>query len=373
MKDVIIIGGGLAGLISAIQLAKGGLDVLLLEKHSFPLHKVCGEYVSNEVRPFLQSIDAYPDEHAPAEITRFLLSNIKGDSVDLPLTLGGFGISRYNFDEFLSKRALAAGAGIREEAHVHEVVREDGHFRVLLKGGETLSSRLVIGAWGKRSRLDKELERPFMDYRSDYIGVKYHIKADLPHNEVALHNFPGGYCGVSKIEDGTWNLCYLGSRRRLRHWGSIEALEEGDLCQNPALKTIFKEAQFLYEKPLVINEVSFRSKEAVQEGVFMAGDAAGLITPLCGNGMAMAIHGGKILSDLILQYYEPAAGDAWQQQALENAYKKAWQEQFARRLWVGRQFQQLFGQPFVSTLALGLLRFKPVGRLLVKQTHGEVF
>ena len=280
MKDVIIIGGGLAGLSAAIQLARAGLKVQLLEKHHFPLHKVCGEYVSNEVRPFLESIGAFPAEHKPALINRFRLSSVGGKSVSLPLELGGFGISRYCLDDFLAKKAEEAGAIISQGAHVLEAERKKAYFKIYLKGGEVLKSKLLIGAWGKRSRLDKLLERPFMGQRSDFIGVKYHIKADLPDDEVALHNFPGGYCGVSKIEEGKWNLCYLGSRSRLRHWGSIEAMEAGDLQQNPHLKKILQEATFLYEKPLVINEISFKQKQAVQDGVLMAGDAAGLITPL---------------------------------------------------------------------------------------------
>lgn len=359
----------MAGLTTAIQLAGAGLDVLLLEKHTFPLHKVCGEYISNEVKPYLESLGAYPADDKPAEISRFRLSNIRGKSVSLPLAMGGFGISRYRLDEFLSHKALDAGAEVRQGAHVQEIVREEGSFRVVLKGGAIESSRLLVGAWGKRSRLDKQLGRSFMDYRSDYIGVKYHIKAKLPADEIALHNFPGGYCGVSKIENNTWNLCYLGDRRRLRRWGSLAAMEEKDLQQNPQLKRIFREADFLFDKPLVINEVSFKQKQAVQDGIFMAGDAAGLITPLCGNGMAMAIHAGKILSELILEHYQPTAH--WRQDALEAAYKNAWHTMFARRLWVGRQFQQLFGQPLVSSMALALLRLKPLGRVLVRQTHGR--
>ncbi|WP_224995451.1 NAD(P)/FAD-dependent oxidoreductase [Cesiribacter sp. SM1] len=371
MKDVIIIGGGLAGLIASMQLAKAGLNVVLLEKHHYPFHKVCGEYISNEVTPFLQSIDAYPEAFKPAQVTSFRLSSVGGAETTLPLSLGGFGISRYCFDEFLSKKAEEAGAQVRQGAHVQEVRRQQSSFKVVLRGGEELSSRLVIGAWGKRSRLDKQLARPFMELRSDFIGVKYHIRGDLPPNEIALHNFPGGYCGLSKVEDNTWNLCYLGSRSRLRHWGSIEAMEEKDLQQNPHLRKIFRENEFLFQKPLVINEVNFSFKQAVDGGVLMAGDASGLITPLCGNGMAMAIHAGKILSELIVMHYEP--GTSGSQEKLEQAYKNAWQKQFARRLWMGRQFQLLFGHPLFSVAALQLLRLKPLGRLLVRQTHGKVF
>lgn len=363
-------GGGLAGLIAAIQLAEAGLKVQLLEKHAFPLHKVCGEYVSNEIRPFLESIGAYPAAHKPAEINTFCLSSIGGKQVRLPLQMGGFGISRYSLDNFLCKRAREAGAEVRENTHVLSLERFSNYFEVSLKGGEVLQSRLLIGAWGKRSRLDKRLERPFMEKRSDYIGVKYHIKGSFSPEEVALHNFRGGYCGISMVEDGAFNLCYLGSRKRLRHWGSIEAMEAGDLQQNPHLKSIFRQAEFLFEKPLVINEVSFEQKEAVVDGVLMAGDSAGLITPLCGNGMAMAIHAGKIVSEQIIRHYEPA--ENWQQSKLERAYTNAWRQQFARRLWAGRQLQRLFGRPLISDLSLQLMRFDALGHLLVKQTHGKL-
>src|SRR5687767_1444022 len=96
MQDVIIVGGGLAGLINAIQLAKAGLQVLLVEKKQYPFHKVCGEYVSNEVLPFFQKLDINPDYLGASHITRLQVTSPSGKyQLSMPLDLGGFGISRY--------------------------------------------------------------------------------------------------------------------------------------------------------------------------------------------------------------------------------------------------------------------------------------
>jgi flavin-dependent dehydrogenase len=102
----------------------------------------------------------------------------------------------------------------------------------------------------------------------------------------------------------------------------------------------------------------------------MTGDAAGMITPLCGNGMAMAIHSCKILSDLILSSNKTTFDRA----KLEQQYSNAWKNLFERRLWAGRQIQNLFGGEWTSNVAVNLARYsKPVARFLVDQTHGKPF
>src|SRR3712207_6418581 len=111
MYDVIIVGGGLAGLVNAIQLAKAGLQVVLVEKKTYPFHKVCGEYVSNEVLPFLQSLGVYPHELGASHITHLQVSSPSGKQVlTTALDLGGFGLSRYVLDNYLYELAQKAGA-----------------------------------------------------------------------------------------------------------------------------------------------------------------------------------------------------------------------------------------------------------------------
>jgi len=371
LRDVIIIGGGLAGLVNAIQLARTGLDVLLLEKNQYPFHKVCGEYISNEVVPFMKSLGIYPLEMEPAQITRFQLTSTNENQALLNLDLGGFGISRYALDHYLLQKAVEAGATVLQNASVEYVNYEDDEFQVAWSGSGEGFSRLVIGAYGKRSKLDKGLDRGFISKRSPFIAVKYHIKTNFPPDLIALHNFRGGYCGIVKVEGENFNLCYLSRRENLKISGSISQMEEQILSQNPYLRTLFKESEFIFEKPLVINEVSFTPKNAVEDHILMSGDSAGLITPLCGNGMAMAIHSAKILSQLILHHYDPKGFSRYQ---LESEYAREWSSNFARRLWVGRATQNLFGSPWASNLGVGLFKYlKPLARKLVEQTHGDPF
>ncbi len=371
MKDIIIIGGGLAGLVSAIQLAEAGLSVLVIEKKAYPFHRVCGEYISNEVVPFLRSIDAYPEALQPTAIRRLLLTSASGRSETMPLDLGGFGVSRYALDEFLYRRAQRAGAAFLLETQVQGVSFQDDYFTVTLPQNQQRTARLVVGAYGKRSRLDKTLDRPFMQQRSFYIGVKYHLRTDFPDDLIALHNFEGGYCGISRVEDDRCNVCYLGSRASLRQHGSIEVMEERVLGRNPHLKKIFQQSEFLFDRPEVINEVSFAPKQPVVQHVLMVGDTAGLITPLCGNGMALAIHSAKILAELIIRHHRSAGFD---RRALEQAYAQAWRRHFASRLWVGRQVQRLFGSQWMSEVGVQLMKTLPgVAAQLMRRTHGRVF
>ena len=94
MYDIIIIGGGLAGLVSSIQLSKGGKKVLLIEKKKYPFHRVCGEYISNETRPFLESIGLDFNKLSVKEISKFQFTSPSGRILETDLDLGGFGISR---------------------------------------------------------------------------------------------------------------------------------------------------------------------------------------------------------------------------------------------------------------------------------------
>jgi flavin-dependent dehydrogenase len=367
-KKVVIIGGGLAGLVSSLLLAKTGHEVSLIEKKVYPFHRVCGEYVSNEVLDFLLRNSLLPDFLELPHISQFQFSDTTGRSVRIPLDLGGFGISRYLMDEWLYQKALEAGVEVITGIQVNDLTFDPSSdlFQVQLSDFSTFSAKFVLGAFGKRSKLDKVLKRKFFFERSPYIGVKYHVNTDFDRETVALHNFEGGYCGLNAIESGKFNLCYLGSRDQLRRYGSIEEMEREVLWKNPILKRVFQESEFLFEKPEVINEINFEPKKPVENHVLMIGDTAGLITPLCGNGMAMAIHSAKLAVEALNQ--------GRSRQEVEQLYSKKWNAHFRQRLAVGRTVQKLFGSGRGSVMARGLIRYVPfAANLIMKNTHGQPF
>lgn len=370
-NNVIVIGGGLAGLISSILLKRDGLTVTLIERKAYPFHRVCGEYISNEVIPFLKSQNLFPEELQPSSIGKFQLTSIKGKSLEMPLDLGGFGVSRYKLDHWLAAIVRSEGVELMEQTIVEEVDFAEDKFKVSTRQKGVLEADLVIGAFGKKSILDNRLERPFTGRSYPYIGVKYHVRTnEVGDDVIALHNFRQGYCGISRIEDETFNLCYLSRRDNLRESGNIADMEENVLFQNPYLNKIFANSDFLFDKPEVINEITFYPKEAVYNHVLMAGDAAGMITPLCGNGMAMAIHSAKILSDLIIEYDK----SGMTRKELEDRYTRVWNKTFRTRQWAGRKIQGLFGGEFMSNTAVNIGRHTPgVANFLMRQTHGQPF
>ncbi|MFD1140031.1 NAD(P)/FAD-dependent oxidoreductase [Larkinella insperata] len=367
--DVIIIGGGLAGLVSGLELARAGHSVTIVERKTYPFHKVCGEYISNEVRPYLEWLGVDLRALGATHIKQFQFTSPSGRSLETALDLGGFGLSRYTLDQALYEMAQSAGVQFLLGKQVETVRFASDGFTLELNDGQVLTSRLVLGAFGKRSKIDKQLQRSFMQKPSPYLGVKYHIRTNARLDTIALHNFPDGYCGLSSIEDGKFCLCYLTTRDNLRPFGTIPAMEQAVLFQNPHLKRIFERSEFLYEKPEVINEFSFAPKRAVEQHILMAGDSAGLITPLCGNGMALAIHGGKLVSALSSQYLR---GNIPRTE-LEHRYQTEWSARFARRLWVGRTVQRLFGDKWLSEAAVTIFgAFNPLLRGVIRQTHGKV-
>ena len=371
MKDAVIIGGGLAGLTSAINLARTGISVTLIEKKAYPFHRVCGEYISNEVLPYLCWLGIDISTLKPARISHFLLSSPKGNTLQAKLDLGGFGISRYTLDNHLYKLALQLGVEFMLHSTVNEVQFADDAFTIKLAEGASIKSKIVLGAYGKRSSLDRQLNRRFFKARSPYIGVKYHLHYNhQPKNLIALHNFKDGYAGISAIEEGRYCFCYLTTRQNLKQHGSISKMERAILYQNPHLRHIFEEAEFLYEQPEVINEISFATKTCIEDHMLMCGDAAGMITPLCGNGMAIAIHSGKLACDQVIRYFNNEINRA----DLEQNYSNAWAKRFKNRLQTGRTVQHLFGNPFLSEVAVKSLSVIPVAvGLIMRQTHGKPF
>jgi menaquinone-9 beta-reductase len=376
--DVAIIGGGLAGLAAAIQLADNGFDVVLLEKESYPYHKVCGEYISMESWNFLQALGVPLQDMQLPLIKTLQLSAPNGKLFQTLLPMGGFGISRYTLDHKLAALAREKGILLLEEARADEVVQKDKTFEIAFtqKGvAHQIKAKLAAGAFGKRSNLDVKWKRPFISNaatgQNNYIGIKYHVKTAWPQDVIGLHNFKDGYCGLSKIEGDKYCLCYLTTAKNLKeNGGSVKALEEQVLYRNKHLKSIFENSEVAEGFPVSIAQISFRKKGQVENGVLLLGDSAGMITPLCGNGMSMALHSSKIAAALMVQCLKGLIS----QQQMQQLYTQQWQQQFSGRLAAGRLLQQFFGREWLSNLFVQAFVAAPfLAGSIIKKTHGKPF
>ncbi|HEX8562082.1 MAG TPA: NAD(P)/FAD-dependent oxidoreductase [Flavobacterium sp.] len=366
-NEVLIVGGGIAGLTAAIHLAHSGIAVTVVEKHSYPRHKVCGEYISNEVLPYLESLDIDVASLGASQINQTEISTIDGKTISSTLPLGGFGISRFTFDHHLYQKALACGCRFVFET-VTGIAFADEKFTVTLSDTSQIYTGVVLGAFGKRSNIDQKMNRRFFEQKSAWLAVKAHYKGNFPSNVVALHNFNGGYCGVSKVEKDTTNICYLANYNTFKRYRNISDYQHEVVCKNANLKKIFSESTLLLDKPLTISQVSFRPKLPVENHVLMIGDSAGLIHPLCGNGMAMAIHSAKVASEMVINFLDLKTSRS----TLEAGYTIEWNRQFNRRMHAGRVLAKLLQTKSVSAIMMrALIAFPMILPQIIKRTHGK--
>ena len=371
--DVAIVGGGLAGLAASIQLAKAGHSVILFEKEKYPFHKVCGEYVSMESWDFLNLLGLPLQEmHLPIiDTLRLTASNGKVFTTKLPL--GGFGISRYQLDYSLANIAKQNGVDLIEETKVGNVTFDE-NFNVSFHS-KKITSKICCAAYGKRNNLDIKWKRSFLttaDKRLDnYVGIKYHVKTDWQKNIIGLHNFENGYCGISKIEEDKYCLCYMTTAENLKQCNNnIQLLEETVLYKNPHLKKIFLNSEKCHSFPIAISQINFNKKTQIEDHILLLGDSAGMITPLCGNGMSIALHTAKLAAGLINDFLNKKISRS----ETEGLYGKQWNYHFAKRLKTGRIIQHFFGSDRLSNLFVETFKQLPfLSKPVIKMTHGKAF
>jgi menaquinone-9 beta-reductase len=291
--DVVIIGGGLAGLSLAIQCGSVGLKTIIIEKGSYPRHKVCGEYISRESERFLRSLGLPLDDWDLPRIDSFTLTSHHGMSSSCALKPGGIGISRYKIDHFLYEQALKSGVDVIQNS---KAVNVSGH-NVVLQNGTNVHGNIVVGAYGRISGLQDN--KIIQDEK--YIGVKYHLDAGPEKNKIEIHNFSGGYCGISAIEDDKYCLCYLAKSSTFKANGNtIASFEDKVLKSNPFLAERLTANKII--EPVTTSQLFFGTNS--DASMAQIGDAAGFIPPITGNGMSLAFRAAKVAFNNIKRYHE---------------------------------------------------------------------
>lgn len=380
-REFAIIGGGIAGSALAALLARAGRDVILLEQDGFPRHKLCGEFLSAESQRLLDRVGCLEEVLAlgPARMTQGRFFSASGRDAVFELNGEALGLTRWSLDDALFRHASRRGAAAHQGARVTGIEEIPGGARlgVEWKDGRRTSvdARLVVGAYGRRSPLDARLERSFLDEPADALGLKrHHRPADSEagrrlarhlRGRVEIHLFEGGYCGFTFVEGGLVNVCLLIEKSLLR---GLAAPRWDEVCEamrarSPSLRGRLAALSPAEEGFHAVAGLAFSPKGTSRGRVLFAGDAAGMIVPLCGDGQAMALESAVMLAGLIAEGDIAALGGRWDE---------AWKARFAGRLRRGRLLQSsLLWAPGGEAL-VGLISVLPrLGSALVRATRGD--
>jgi flavin-dependent dehydrogenase len=367
--DVAIIGGGLAGLSLSLDLRKRGYAVVVIEKGAYPRHKVCGEYISMESHRYLHTLCPSLSNYRLPMIQKFRLTSTGKKEFTTNLGLGGFGISRYLLEELLYTEALKEGVVFLLDTKAMNINYNAGskQYDIVTKT-QTISASLVCNSSGRRSNLENLVKKK---NETNYVGIKYHVQLPRDPALIEIHNFDGGYCGISDIEDEKSCLCYIVNAKELNAVNkSIPGLEKRILSRNENLKRIFDTARFIFKEPVTVSGINFLIKEPFDGNTFFLGDSAGSIAPVTGNGMSMGLRSASALAYHIDHYFSGKIN----KEELEGKYTNFWNTEFSSRIRLSRHFQKLSEYPSLAKITIGIFNiFPPLARMVINQTHGKPF
>src|SRR5216684_8587147 len=351
--DVAIVGAGPGGSTLAALLARRGYSIALIDRDAFPRDKLCGEFLSYDALPIIEALGV--DLGGAPEITHCrVVGRHRMYAFDFPHPARG--VSRMLLDDALYRRAVALGA-----QSVTATATAVSHDSVTFEGG-TVRARVVAGAWGRWGRFDQQLERAFVRDRSHRnFGFKRHYRGEGAKGVIELYSFANGYLGVSDVEGGITNICGLVHARRLQgHKGRWDSFVDEIRAEEEPLEAMYARYEPAQDGFLSSEPVIFRSRSAVEEGIFMIGDASGVIDPLTGNGMAMALQSALVAAPFIA-----AALENGDRQHSEDAYRARHAQLFGRRIGWSRRVAFLLSRPALLDAALRF-RFRAAGPFFLR-------
>jgi menaquinone-9 beta-reductase len=294
----LVIGGGPAGGVLAAHLARYGRRVILAERSSGPHDKVCGEFLSEEAARSLSELDIDLISLGAAQISAVRLHE-RGRRVAVELPFRAYSLSRRILDEAVLALASSFGAEVRRGVTIKLLERSGSGWLARTAGGDTLSGEDAFLATGKHDL--RGWRRPAS--RNDLIGFKLHL--ELADDQVAklksfveLFVFPGGYAGLTLVENNTANLCLVVTRRMFARIGGWDLLF-ASLCDLPVLGQRLMASRQRVTRPFAISAIPYGHVQSGSEGVWRLGDQAAVIPSFCGEGIAMALQSAVLAA----QYY----------------------------------------------------------------------
>ena len=375
--DVAIVGAGPAGSAAAVSLSRAGYSVCLIDRSTFPRHKLCGEFLSSESIPLLRRLSVLDgiSKSGGVSIGRLLLTTASGKKVAVDLPEEALGISRFVLDDALVRCAEDAGATILTRHEVDSIggCVDDGFVlsarpvdaaATTMDAGIGIAASIVIGAWGRRSKLDRVL-RPEVLQTSEWVAFKGHYTGVDIGNHIEMHAFPGGYCGMSHVEGGVLNACWILRTQTLRdavdvkpgHGLDASAFQgvERAFLPNRALVCRFAEMSPVFDRPLSVSQLRFDALAPCTGEILLVGDAAGMIAPICGDGMSMALMSGIHVARRLGEWFAGATA----MPEIRRTYAAAWRQGFRRRMQIGRFAHRLLTSPRLANVATQFARATP--------------
>ncbi len=356
---VVIIGAGPAGSTLAALLASRGVHVALVDRDEFPRDKVCGEFLSYDALPILERIgvlDALDRAGAP-QISRCRVIGRRRD-LEFELPAPARGASRAMLDTLLYRTAVDAGA---HGLSGWTATRLDSSSVTITRGDEEqkIQARVIVGAWGRWGRFDTQLQRRFVRDRTHrHFGFKRHYRGPQT-NTIDLYSFRRGYLGVSPVEGGVTNICGLVHASRLAgHKGRWDRFVGTIRDEEPQLERMYGSYEPAQEHFLTSEPVIFRARGAIENGVVMIGDASGVIDPLTGNGMAMAIQSALLAAPFVLE------GNL-------DGYRNAHADFFGNRIAWSRRVARVLSRPSLLEISLAAFRTGRAGPFLLRRTRAS--
>ncbi len=358
--DVIVVGAGPAGSSVAYYLASAGLDVLMLEKTSFPREKICGDGLTpRAVKALTQMGVPIPEDGGWLRNKGLRIIGGGGRiEVDWPelSSYPGYGLvrTRLAFDEILARHAEKAGARLQEGVTVTGPLIDDRTGRitgVTTKDGQQHRARLVIAADGNSSRLSIAMGLHKRDDRPLGVAVRTYYTSPR-HNddylEAWLDLWDGssllpGYGWIFGMGDGTSNVG-VGLLNTSKGFGDIDyrALLRKWLAAMPAEWGLSEENRTQPIRGAAL-PMGFNRTPHYTRGLLLAGDAGGMVNPFNGEGIAYALESGETAARVITQAL--ARPTAASRERVLQTYPSMLKDAYGGYYTLGRVFVDLIGKP----------------------------
>ena len=355
--DVVIAGAGPAGAIAATVLARAGARVLLLERNRFPRPKLCGDSINPGAVSILERLGLSGVLADGLPVGGMVVSGEGAVRVrgPYPDAVRGVSLTRAVLDARLAGAAVQAGARLDEGVVVRGPVVNDGCVRGVEVSGGSGSTRqitalVVIAADGHFSRVARplRLSRAAARPRRWAIGAYFEGVHDLgEHGE--MHVRRDHYIGVAPVPGGLANACLVSARRSLlRNRGALIA----HLAADPVLRDRFADARMVGQ-PTVLGPLAIDSPAAGYPGLLLAGDAAGFIDPMTGDGLRFAFRGGELAALEALRVLEYGWNDS------HRRLQRSRRAEFGRKWRFNRALRAVAARPLAVRAASVAARVAP--------------